>query len=211
MAMFREHIAIGAIVAAVGVAVCYFYALVTDPLLLVILFLVTTVASFLPDLDSDSGLPFHLIFGTFTVFCTGVALYYTLDAGYGDWRVLLGVPLAAMLFTWIVLGGIFKHFTRHRGMMHSIPAMLIAGLATLIIARDLGQGEIVSTVLAAAVGAGYLSHLVLDELYSGINLDGSIFHPTRALGTALKFFSSSKGANLFTYAILTVLAYTAFG
>ena len=209
MAMFREHIAFGAIVAAVGSTVIFSYALVTDLSLLALLFGVTVVASFLPDLDSDSGMPYHLIFGTFTVLCTGAALYYTMAMEPERWEVLVGVPLGVMVFVWVVVGGIFKNFTTHRGMMHSIPAAVIAGLATFLIARHLERPDDVGFIFGAMAGAGYLSHLILDELYSGINIDGSLFRPTKALGTALKFFSSSSGINIFTYLVLALLVYSA--
>lgn len=210
MAMFREHISFGAAVAALGVTLCYFYALVTDFELLAALFLITTVMSFMPDLDSDSGLPFHLIFGTFTLSVTGVALYFAMMHTPDDWRFLVGVPLIAMALTWFVAGAIFKHLTHHRGMFHSFPAMAIVGLATLIICRNLGKPEIVAEVFAAGAALGYLSHLILDELHSGISLDGSRFLPKQSLGSAMKFVSGDRGATLFTYVLLAALAYAAF-
>ena len=207
MAMFREHISAGAIVAAAVVAVVYFYALITDPLMLSILFVVTTIASFSPDLDSDSGLPFHLIFGTFTVFCGGVALYYMLSQGEQAWYVVGGVPAATLLFVWFVVGGIFKRFTVHRGIMHSIPATCIMGLSALLVVRYLGHTELQAFVFAAGVFLGFLSHLILDEIHSLVDLEGIPFIPKRSLGTALKFVSSSAAVTTSTYTILAALVY----
>src|SRR3989344_6617514 len=116
MAMFREHIAIGAIISMIVVVVAYCYALVTDPLLLLFLFGASIVGSFLPDVDSDSGLPFYLIFGSATLAATGVVLLYTLASTYaGDWRYLVGIPFAALLGFWVIIGGIVRHWTHHRG------------------------------------------------------------------------------------------------
>ena len=75
----------------------------TSPLLLLFLFGVTIIGSFLPDVDSDSGLPFYLIFGGATLAATGVVLLYTLASTYsGDWRYLVGIPFAALLGFWLI-------------------------------------------------------------------------------------------------------------
>lgn len=207
MALFREHITVGALVAAVGVVLLYFYAIVTDPLLLALLFFVTVGASFLPDIDSDSGIPFYLIFGTFTLACAGIALYFALTKEYEELYLLIGVPVGTFLFVWFVIGAIFKSFTTHRGILHSIPATLIAGLLTFLVAKYLEHGETTSLTFALAVGAGYASHLILDELHAENILNGNPFERRRSLGSAVKLFSYSAGINIFTYLILVVLIY----
>lgn len=207
--MFREHVAIGAIVAMVFVVVVFFYALITDPFLLIILFVTTIVGSFLPDVDSDSGIPFYMVFGTATLGATGVVLLYTLAQEYGDWRYIVGIPAAAFVFFWVIVGSLVKKKTRHRGMFHSIPATIIAGAATLLIARHYGLSTLTAHVYGAGMAIGYLTHLVLDELHAGITLDGNPFTPKKSLGTALKLFADSNGVNIATYLMLTVLVYTA--
>lgn len=208
--MFREHIAVGAIISMVVVVGVYFYALVTDPLLLAILFGVTIIGSFLPDVDSDSGMPFYLIFGTATLAATGVVLLYTLSSHYaGDWRYLVGIPAAAMLLFWFVVGGIIKKCTHHRGIFHSLPAMLIAGAGALLVARQIGLDETTALVFGAAMAIGFASHLVMDELHSFVDLEGIPFIPKKSLGTALKMFSDSKGVNIAAYVLLAALVYTA--
>lgn len=212
MAMFREHIATGAIISMVVCVAVYFYALLTDPWLLLILFIVTTIGSFLPDVDSDSGMPFYLVYGTMTLAATGVVLLYVLSSPYaGDWRYLAGIPLAALVFFWVVVGGILKKFTHHRGIFHSLPAMVIVGAATFLIAERFGLSDLTSLVYASAMAVGFASHLVLDELHSLVDLEGIPFIPKKSLGTALKLFSDSKGVNMATYAVLAALVYTAFG
>ncbi len=212
MAMFREHIAIGAILSMVVVVAVYFYALITDPWLLLILFAVTTIGSFLPDVDSDSGMPFYLVFGTMTLAATGVVLLYVLSSSYAtDWRYLAGIPLAALVFFWAVVGGILKKCTRHRGIFHSLPAMVIAGVATFLIAERFGLSDLTSLVFGAAMAVGFASHLALDELHSFVDLEGIPFIPKKSLGTALKLFSDSNRVNMATYIVLVALVYTAFG
>lgn len=210
MALFREHISVGALAGALGVTVLYFYALVTDPILLTLLFIVTAVSSFLPDLDSDSGVPFYTVFGLFTLACTSAALYWTLEHHPDNWYAILGLPAAVLLFTWFVVGETFKNFTHHRGIMHSLPAMLIVGVLGFLAARHLSQGEMMSLWFAAAASLGFFTHLVLDEMHSSVKLDGIPFTTKKSLGTALKLFSGSKMVNLCTYLLLAVLLYAAY-
>lgn len=208
MAMFREHVAVGAILSMVVVVAVYFYALVTDPLLLLFLFGVTVVGSFLPDVDSDSGMPFYLVFGTMTLAATGVVLLYTLDSVYaGDWRYLTGIPAAALLFLWFIVGGIVKRCTHHRGIFHSIPALVISGLGSFLIARHYGLTEETAWIFGGAMAVGYLCHLVLDEIHAGITLDGIPFNPKSSFGSALKLFSDSGRVNTATYVLLAALMY----
>ena len=209
MAMFRHHIALGTILTAAGIAAVFFYGLLTDPLLLFFFFVLGAAGSLLPDVDSDSGLPFYLFFGLATVSFGGAAVYYTLYHGAPNLYVLVGVPLAALAFFWFVVGTVFKHCTHHRGIWHSIPALLIASLAVYIGSLYLGLPQQTGMVLAGAMALGFFSHLILDEFVSEVNLDGIPFIPKRSLGTALKLFSQSRMVNLVTYLILFVLMYTA--
>lgn len=209
MAMFREHIAIGAILSMVVVVAIYFYALITDPWLLLILFVITTIGSFLPDVDSDSGMPFYLVFGTVSVAATGVVLMYTLAHRPESQYMLVGIPSVALLFFWFVIGGIIKRCTHHRGIFHSIPALGVAALLTLLVARHFGLDDTVAYVFAGAMAIGFASHLVLDELHSEVSSNGIPFIPKKSLGTALKLFSDSNRVNIATYLLLATLMYTA--
>jgi hypothetical protein len=209
MAMFREHIAIGAVLSMTVVTIVYFYALVTDPLLLAILFFVTTVGSFLPDVDSDSGLPFYLVYGTASLCATGLVFLYTLAHPPEKEYLTYAVPLIALFFFWFGVGGVIKHWTHHRGIYHSLPAMVIAALATLILARHMGLDDATAAVFAVAMGIGFASHLVLDELHSGVSSEGIPFIPKKSLGTALKLFSDSQLVNVATYGVLLMLVYVA--
>src|SRR3569623_261559 len=137
MALFREHITVGAITGAEGVVLLYFYALVTDPILLALLFVVTATASFLPDVDSDSGVPYHAVFGLFSIGCGAMALYWTLNHYPDMWYALVGIPAAVLLFVWFIVGDIIKHFTHHRGIMQSLQAMGVVGLLTFLAAYHL--------------------------------------------------------------------------
>lgn len=207
--MFREHIGYGALVAVCVVVGVYSYALLTDWVFLSLLFGVTIVGSFLPDVDSDSGMPFFLIFGTIAACATGVVLFYTLQET-SDWRYIVSISTAALFFFWFVVGGIIKKMTHHRGIYHSIPAALIASLGIYLIAERFNFPHETPLILGAGMLVGYLTHLVLDELHAGITLDGIPFNPKSSLGGALKMFSDENWVNIATYTLLTVLFYAAF-
>ncbi len=207
--MFREHIGFGALAAGALVVALYSYALLTDWTLLTVLFFVAVLGTILPDVDSDSGLPFHLVFGTVTVVVGGAAVLYVLQYT-ADWRYLIGISLAVLLFTWIVVGGVIKRFTKHRGMFHSVPAAMIAASVTYLFSEDVSVPQYPAVLFAGAMGVGYLVHLIIDELHAGITFDGIPFNPKSSLGTALKFFSRSTGVNIATYSLLAFLVYTAW-
>jgi hypothetical protein len=97
---------------------------------------------------------------------------------------------------------IFNRYTVHRGMWHSIPAALIAALLALLICTC----EVLEYRLfkAVAVFAGFLSHLILDEIYS-IDLSGAKIRVKKSSGTALKLFGTNAWANFSTYSKLGLL------
>ena len=100
------------------------------------------------------------------------------------------------------IGGIFKHFTAHRGVFHSIPAALVMGLVAMSVSGLLGIGEKTTLAVGLAITAGDLSHLVLDEINSTVNLSGIPFKPKKSLGTAL---SLTGGSKMITTAIYVAL------
>jgi membrane-bound metal-dependent hydrolase YbcI (DUF457 family) len=100
------------------------------------------------------------------------------------------------------VGELFQRFTRHRGIFHSLSAALIATLLVPVLLQMflLPYRDVVA--LSLSVGSGYLSHLVLDEIYSTINFEGKRFRPRKSLDTALALASSSKSVTLVTYLIV---------
>ena len=207
--MFRHHISLGAILAMAGVTIVFFYSLIVDPQHLAMLFMICSFGSILPDFDSDSGLPFYLTFGTATLAFAGIVLYYTLSGHVANNYILVGVPLVALVGFWFIVGGLVKHCTHHRGIWHSCPMLGVASMITYIAAIYFGQSEQIALLFAAAMGAGFLSHLVLDELWSEVDHDGNPFTHKRSLGTAMKFFSDSRRVNVGTYLFLAGLVYVA--
>jgi LexA-binding, inner membrane-associated putative hydrolase len=169
----------------------------------------TAVGGLLPDLDSDSGVPVREMFGLAAAF-TPFLLYNRLLADpkfdHNHERVI--VALAVLyLFIRYGLSNVFRRLTVHRGMYHSIPAMLIAGLSVYLLEANPSRG--LRVYLAGGVMLGFLSHLVLDEIFS-VDFMGLKIRLNKYAGSALKFFSPSWSGTLLTYLILAALGYLAF-
>jgi hypothetical protein len=91
-------------------------------------------------------------------------------------------------------------------MFHSIPAALIAGLLVYLSYHH--PSIRMRIFLAIGVIIGYLSHLVLDEIWS-VDFHGVAIRLSKSAGSALKLVSPSIRATLTCYFILLVLAYLA--
>ena len=61
--------------------------------------------------------------------------------------------------------------------------------------------------MAGGVALGFLSHLVLDELYS-VEFSGIRLRLNQAAGSAFKLFGKSVLPNLIAYSLLAALTYT---
>ena len=74
--------------------------------------------------------------------------------------------LAVILYVTIRYGGqtVLNRTAVHRGMFHSIPAMLIAAEIAFLGFRGSSFG--VKLFMAGGAAVGFFSHLVLDEIYS---------------------------------------------
>ena len=166
----------------------------------------TAVGGMLPDLDSDSGIPIREMFGL-----AAIVVPLTLIPRLLSMHLTQEAVLATLLFGYIAIrypvAHLFKHFTVHRGMYHSIPAMLIAGLVIYLGYHSPDQR--LRLLLAGGVMAGFLSHLVLDEIYS-VDLSGMKVKLKSSAGTAVKFASPSMPATTCCYLILGSLGYLAY-
>ena len=206
MAGYKAHMAFGMVTglavstAAVGLSavVIWFSPLV---------FLATVFGAFIPDLDSDTGLPLKILLTVLSIVGAVMVGYYFFQAGADSLLTIVGFPLTAALFIYYVFGGIFKKLTHHRGIFHSIPAAILSILITFSVLQPFHFNLNVMMMISLAVGIGYLSHLVLDELNSTVNLGGIPFIPNKAIGTALKFYSNNMVINGALYTTILVLGY----
>lgn len=170
---------------------------------------ITAVGGMLPDLDSDSGVPVRELFGLAAAVIPLMFIRRMIHAGMSFEGIL-----AALMFGYVCIrygaANAFKRFTVHRGMYHSIPAMLIAGLCVFLAYRNPREQDLaVRVLLACGVMIGFLSHLLLDEVYS-VDWRGVKPKLKASAGSAFKFGSSSLPATATCYLILGGLLYLAY-
>lgn len=161
----------------------------------------TALGGVLPDLDSDSGIPIRELSGIAAAVAPFLVYGRLLNAGFATEQILV---LLALLYLFIryPLAGWFKRFTVHRGMFHSVPAMFVAGLTIYLLHESPNPN--VRIFLSVGTMLGFLSHLVLDEIYS-VDFMGLQIRLNKFAGSALKFFSPSWSATAACYVLLGVM------
>jgi len=202
MAGYRRHISVSGIL-GVGYGVTSYYFFEFTPVQGVLAGVLTWIAGMLPDLDSQSGKPVREIFSLLAALTPLTMMGHLLTWGRNPEEVML---LAVLLYACIRYGGawILGKLAVHRGMFHSIPAMLIAAeLAFLAFQSDSVN---VRLLMAGGVAVGFLSHLLLDELYS-VEWSGVRLRLNKYAGSAFKLFGGEFLPNVVTYALLGVLSY----
>lgn len=205
MAGFRTHVTVsGALGVAYGGVAVQPLGFSTETAVLAAG--LTTVGGMLPDLDSQSGVPVREMFGL-----AAVVVPLTLVPRMVQQGVTQEGILAGLLFGYVVIrygaSRVFKWLTVHRGMFHSIPAMLVAGLVVYLGYHTPYRPTRV--LFAVGVMVGFFSHLLLDELYS-VDFQGVRVKLNQFAGTAVKFVSPSIPATATCYALLGVLTYLAY-
>lgn len=166
----------------------------------------TAVGGLLPDLDSASGVPVRELFGLAAVTAPLLLLPRLQQEGLTPEQTLV-ILAGIYLVVRYGVSSMFKKLTVHRGMFHSIPALLIAGLAVFLLYTN--PNMLQRLYLAGGVTLGFLSHLILDELCS-VSFSGVTIQLNQFAGSALKLFSKSWPANLATYALLLGMSYLAW-
>lgn len=160
------------------------------------------VSGMLPDIDSGSGRPLResLAFGAAIVAMMMVDRLQQL--GSPSETIVLAGSLMYLLVRF-GLGALLRRYTVHRGMFHSLPAVVIAGELAFLLASGSVELRIYK---AGGVALGYLVHLALDELYS-IEWRRGRLRLKSSFGTALKLLSHNWWANSSTYLKLALLTF----
>jgi hypothetical protein len=205
MAGFRMHITTSSVCGVVyGAAAVQPLGFETDAAILAAG--ITAVGGMLPDLDSDSGVPVREMFGLAAVLMPLVLLPRMVHSGMTR-EAILATMLFGYIFVRYVVSSLFKKLSVHRGMYHSIPAMLIAGLMVYLGYHSPDRN--IRFLMAGGVMIGFASHLILDEIYS-VDLRGMKIQLKSSAGSAVKLGSSSMWATATCYAMLGGLAYLAY-
>lgn len=169
-----------------------------------LLMILGILSSFLPDLDHSESVPNKALFNllSFLVSLVVSVLIY----GQYEFELFIAIVFFSFLFVRYGLKYLYDKFVEHRGMFHSIPTALLFSITTidiLFIYSSL-RGDLI-LVVGFFIFIGYVSHLLLDEIYS-VNIFG--LNVKDSFGSALKIFSIKHfGSTLIVYILLLVSIY----
>lgn len=165
-----------------------------------------SVSGMLPDLDSNSGKPLR----ESVAFAAAVVPMMLVDRmrqfGFASELMVLGGAGVYLLIRF-GLGWLLKKFTVHRGMFHSLPAAAIFFEVAFLLTS--GEDVRLRWYKAGGVLVGYLTHLVLDELYS-LEWYRGRWRFKKSFGTAVKLFGDGLGPNALSYGLLGLLSFVVF-
>jgi LexA-binding, inner membrane-associated putative hydrolase len=181
MANFTTHVVVGTVVAG-SLATLTLAADVIAPENLVAVTLAGSLGSVLPDIDLKDSRPSRALFAGLAIFFSfAVLFHFAPRLSIAEMWILW---LGTLFFVRYGLHALFHHYAVHRGIWHSVTAGLVCAFATAIIFYyALGRPDGVAWLAAGFLFIGYLTHLVLDEIYS-VDVMGA--HIKKSFGTGLK-------------------------
>ena len=202
MAAYREHISVSGMM-GIGYAFVAIFLLNYSAVQAAIAAILTWIAGMLPDLDSETGRPVREMSGVTAALAPMVVFQHSSAIGVSSDRIVL---VALLVYGAVRYGGpaILGRMTVHRGMFHSIPALVIASELTFLCYYS--EELRVRLLMAAGVGIGFLSHLILDEMYS-VQWNGVRIRLKKSAGSALKFMGKETVPNGFTLGLLMFLTW----
>jgi membrane-bound metal-dependent hydrolase YbcI (DUF457 family) len=200
MANYRTHLAGGIVAGMLGGCVAWSLGMV-GPYGIPAVALSGVAGGIAPDVDHDHSRPTGILFTWASVLIPTMALW-RIESLQSPWDRAASIWIGLALFVFFPGKALFKKLTRHRGIFHSVPAIGIFGTSVyLLFGREI---EDISLQLAmGATGSlGYLTHLVLDEVWA-VDFNGKLL-PTkkRSFGTALALRKKSIPATAAAYILL---------
>ena len=203
MANFNTHLfvasaaSIGAAVVAVDVH------LITNTDIPWLVFL-GTLGGLLPDIDANNSRPVKLLFNVLALMGVAAALH-AFKNSYAA-HLLLAIAAGTYLFIRYGMFALFNALTVHRGVFHSVLAVLFFSLLMTCISYHFLHWNVLHAWLNGIfIALGFIVHLLLDELYS---TDLSNLRMKNSFGTALKLFSYNNMAASALMTICTIMLYS---
>jgi len=167
-----------------------------------------SLSGILPDLDSGSGRPLRETSAVLAAVVPMLMVDRFQHMGMNAEAIALAGGLVYIVIRFGV-AEIFKKYTTHRGMWHSVPAAISCTLAAFIVVS--GESLDIRVFKSAAVFIGFMVHLILDEIWS-VEWKGTHFSFKKSFGTAIKFWHpKSLWSNFSTYGKLVLLVACAIG
>jgi hypothetical protein len=204
MGNYRQHVAFASSLGC-GYAVAAYFLAGLHWLYGSVAALLATLGGLLPDLDSPSGVEMKGFTGILGVLG---ALAVWQEVGKVHPPPAFELHLWMMVDTFAIirhgLSRTVSHLAVHRGISHSFPTLGVWTELTYL--HYPSESHPVRLMMGAAVGLGFFSHLLLDEICS-VDLRGARLN--KAFGTAMKMWAPSVWSTLAMYGILSYLTYQA--
>jgi membrane-bound metal-dependent hydrolase YbcI (DUF457 family) len=202
MANFPTHIAVGTVVSG-ALATVTVAADMVQPQDIVAVTLAGVLGSVLPDIDLKDSRPSRAMFAGLAVFFS-FAVLFGLERQYSIVEMLV-LWMGTLVAVRYLAKQVFFHFSYHRGIWHSLLATVFCAFITAwVYTKLLGRNEGVAWLAAGFMAIGYLTHLILDEIYSVDVMDTRI---KASFGTALKPVDFKHPGHSAAMAIATVLVF----
>jgi hypothetical protein len=165
-----------------------------------------SVSGMLPDLDSDSGIPLREAVAFSSAFIPMLMVDRLQRMGLGHEMMLL-ITVGVYFFLRFGIAELFRRYTVHRGMWHSIPAGITASLFAFLASSC--EDMNLRLFKTFAIFIGFMSHILLDEIWS-VEYRRGRYMFKHSFGTALKFWSQNRVANVFSYTFLAFMCFLAY-
>lgn len=163
------------------------------------------VGGMLPDIDAVNSKPVRLLFNVLALLSATAVLsaLKTYAQSYQLFALAAGIY---WLTRYLVLASIAR-FTVHRGIFHSLLALLFFSLTMVCLSHYAFEQTLIYAWLNGFfLGFGFLVHLLLDEMYS---VDLSNRRIKKSFGTALKLFNYKNLPSSALMTLLTIFLYLA--
>lgn len=204
MANFTTHIAVGSLVSGT-LATVTLAADVVAPENLVAVTMAGILGSILPDIDLKDSRPSRAMFSGLAAFFCGVVLFaIAYQFSIAEMWLLLIITFLGVRYG---AKALFHSMSYHRGIYHSLLAAVFFAFVTAAAYKHLlHRHEGVAWLAAAFMLVGYLTHLVLDEIYSVDIMDTRI---KASFGTAIKLLDAKHPGHSAAMLLATVAVYFA--
>ncbi len=204
MANFSGHI-IGASIGSGVMAAGLLSLQMLSPTEATIAFVIGVIGGLLPDVDLDHSKPFKTGSQLFAIFLAFSTIFSkAVDYSLIEMAILWSVTYFLTIY---LLSNVFTKYTRHRGMIHSVPAIFISGFLMVDLSYYFFDfNATISWLYGAFMMFGFTIHLILDEVVS-MNIFGK--KVKKSLGTAMKFYNKKDYyTTMATYMIAIFLVFT---
>jgi membrane-bound metal-dependent hydrolase YbcI (DUF457 family) len=200
MANFTTHIAVGTIVSG-GLATLTLAADVVAPENLIAVTMACVLGSVLPDIDLKDSRPSKAMFSGLAVFFSFAVLFSA--AEHLSIAEMLVAWLGTLAFVRYGAKAIFHELSYHRGVWHSVLAAVFCSCVTAVVYYYLlRRPDGVAWLAAGFMFVGFMTHLILDEIYSVDVMDVRV---KASFGTAVKLVDTNRWGHTVAMAVATAL------